>query len=141
MAQAGFSLGDFVACWPAAFALVFITFNPTSYSHTNWLIAGGAGNDLAIKALAGILLLIAYVIFLRATWRSIGPLGLMLVALLFGAIGWVLTDYGLLDPGEATLMAWIVLAVVATILAIGVSWSHVRRRLSGQVDVDDVDER
>jgi Family of unknown function (DUF6524) len=30
--------------------------------------------------------------------------------------------------------------VVATILAIGMSWSHVRRRLSGQADVDDVDE-
>jgi hypothetical protein len=141
MAQAGFSVGDFVARWLAAFALAFITFNPTSYSYANWLIAGGAGNDLPIKALAGILLLIAYVIFLRATWRSIGPLGLMLVALLFGAIGWVLIDYGLLDPGQATLMTWIVLAVVATILAIGVSWSHVRRRLSGQVDVDDVDER
>jgi len=31
--------------------------------------------------------------------------------------------------------------VAATILAIGLSWSHVRRRLSGQTDVDDVDER
>jgi hypothetical protein len=141
MAQAGFSVGDFVARWLAAFALVFITFNPTSYSYTNWLIADATGDDLPIKALAGILLLIAYAIFLRATWRSIGLLGLILVALLFGAIGWVLIDYGLLDPDQATLMTWIVLAVVATILAIGLSWSHVRRRLSGQVDVDDVDER
>ena len=141
MAQAGISVGGFLARWLAAFVLVFITFNPTSYSYTNWLIADRTGDDLPIKALAGVLLLIAYVIFLRATWRSIGLLGLILIALLFGAIGWVLIDYDLLDPGQATLMAWIVLGVVATILAIGLSWSHVRRRLSGQVDVDDVDER
>ena len=87
MAQAAFSVGGFVARWLAAFALVFITFNPTSYSYTNWLIAAGTDDDLPIKALAGILLLIAYVIFLRATWRSIGLLGLILVVLLFGAIG------------------------------------------------------
>ena len=36
-------------------------------------------------------------------------------------------------------MTW--LGIKDTILAIGLSWSHVRRRLSGQVDVDDVDER
>jgi hypothetical protein len=38
-------------------------------------------------------------------------------------------------------MIWIGLVMVATILAIGMSWSHVRRRLTGQADVDDVDER
>jgi hypothetical protein len=26
------------------------------------------------------------------------------------------------------------------VLATGMSWSHIRRRLSGQADVDDVDE-
>jgi len=26
------------------------------------------------------------------------------------------------------------------ILAVGMSWSHIRRRLSGQADMDDVDE-
>jgi hypothetical protein len=35
-------------------------------------------------------------------------------------------------------MAWIVLFVFAIILAIGVSWSHLRR-FTGQADVDEVD--
>jgi hypothetical protein len=87
-----------------------------------------------------VVLLILYVIFLRATWRSIGPLGLLLAALFFGTVLWVLIDYGRLDPTRATLMTWVVLVVVATILAIGMSWSHVRRQMSGQADVDDVDE-
>jgi len=33
----------------------------------------------------------------------------------------------------------LVLAVVAIVLAVGMSWSHVSRRLSGQIDTDDVD--
>lgn len=53
----------------------------------------------------------------------------------------MLIDYGYLDPRESTIMGWIVLVVIASILAIGLSWSHVRRRVSGQADVDDVDER
>ncbi len=28
----------------------------------------------------------------------------------------------------------------ATVMAVGLSWSHIRRRVSGQVDADDVDE-
>ncbi len=35
---------------------------------------------------------------------------------------------------------WIGLVALATVLGIGLSWSHVRRYLSGQSDVDDVEE-
>jgi hypothetical protein len=37
-------------------------------------------------------------------------------------------------------MTYVVQLVLCLILAIGMSWSHVRRRLSGQVDADDVDD-
>jgi len=30
--------------------------------------------------------------------------------------------------------------VIVGVLTAGVSWSHVRRRLSGQYDIDDVDQ-
>jgi Family of unknown function (DUF6524) len=140
MAQAAFSAGGFVLRWAFALVLVMVTFNPTRWSYASWLLADAPGDRLPLKFLAGVVLLIFYVIFLRATWRSIGPLGLTLAALFFGAALWVLIDYGWLDPRQAELMTWIILVVVATILAIGMSWSHVRRRLSGQADVDDVDE-
>ncbi len=35
-------------------------------------------------------------------------------------------------------MAWLSLVVLAVLLGIGLSWSHVRRRLTGQVDVDEL---
>jgi hypothetical protein len=36
-------------------------------------------------------------------------------------------------------MAWVSMVCLALLLAIGMSWSHVRRRMTGQVDVDDVE--
>ncbi len=47
-------------------------------------------------------------------------------------------DFGLLSLESRLLIAWIVLIIVATILAAGMSFSLVRRRVTGQVDVDDV---
>jgi len=140
MAQAAFSAGGFVVRWIVALALVMATFNPTAYSYVDWVMHG-ADDMLPVKFLVGVVLLILFVIYLRATWRSIGPVGLVLAGLFFAGVIWVLIDYGHLDPYESTVMGWIVLAVIATILAIGLSWSHVRRRVSGQADVDDVDER
>jgi hypothetical protein len=140
MAKADFSAGDFLTRWVVALALVMVTFNPTSWSYLSWLLADWPGDNLPLKALAGVVLLIAFVIFLRSTWRAIGPLGLFLAALFFAVLLWVLIDYGWLDPRQANLMTWIILVVVATILAIGMSWSHIRRQMSGQYDVDRVDE-
>jgi hypothetical protein len=140
MAKADFSAGDFLTRWVVALALVMVTFNPTSWSYLSWLLADWPGDNLPLKVLAGVVLLIAFVIFLRSTWRAIGPLGLFLAALFFAVLLWVLIDYGWLDPRQANLMTWIILVVVATILAIGMSWSHIRRQMSGQYDVDRVDE-
>jgi hypothetical protein len=140
MAQASFTAGGFLLRWVVALALVIVTFNPTPYSYLHWASQVPAHN-LPVKFLVGVALLILFVIYLRATWRSIGPLGLVLSGLFFGALIWVAIDYGWLDPDRAGVMTWLGLVVAATILAIGLSWSHVRRRLSGQTDVDDVDER
>ena len=140
MAKAEFSAGGFVIRWLVALALVLVTFNPTSWSYINWLLTDWPADNLPIKALVGVVLLIVFVIFLRSTWRAIGPIGLVLAGLFFAALLWVLISYGWLDPTQANLMTWVILVVIATILATGLSWSHLRRRMSGQVDVDDVDE-
>jgi len=36
-------------------------------------------------------------------------------------------------------MAWVVLGALGVMLGIGMSWSHIRRRISGQASVDRVD--
>ena len=139
MAQAAFTPASFLLRWLTALILVFATFNPTQYSFFRW-VEPMDGENLPLKALAGILLLILYVIFLRATWRSIGPIGVALAAALLGALIWVGIDFGLFNISRPTVMTWVLLFTCATILAIGISWSHIRRRISGQADMDDVDE-
>jgi hypothetical protein len=120
-----------------ALAMVLGTFNPTSYSYFNWVMDGEG--MLPLKALAGVVLAILFVVYARATWYSIGPVGLVLAVAFFSALIWVLADFGLLDLTGGNILTWIILVVVATIMAIGMSFSLFRRRISGQVDVDDVE--
>jgi hypothetical protein len=38
---------------------------------------------------------------------------------------------------EHILIGWVILIILSVMLAIGLSWSHVWRRLTGQFEVDD----
>jgi hypothetical protein len=93
-----------------------------------------------MMALAGILLLIGWTIYLRATARSLGMFGLLLAAAFFGAILWLMIDWGLLHVDSVTAITYIILLIMCGILAIGISWSHIRRRMTGQVDVDEIED-
>jgi len=48
----------------------------------------------------------------------------------------VLTDYGFLNPDRPSLLSWIALISIGIILGIGLSWSLLRARVTGQVEVD-----
>jgi len=69
-----------------------------------------------------------------------GTLGVALAALLLGAIIWLLFDIGLLKADSVSAITWISLVCLAAVLAVGVSWSHVWRRVTGQINVEDVDD-
>ena len=125
--------------WLAAAVLVFATYNPTQWNFVRWAMEAYE-TQLSMVVLAGLVLLIGYIIYLRATFRSIGPFGIILIVALIGAILWVLADNGLLNLNDAQLMTWIGLVALSIVLAIGLSWSIFRRHLTGQADIDDVDE-
>ncbi len=139
MATRGFTMVSFLWRWVAALCLVFATFNPSGTSFYHWIVETGE-TDLPVKIFTAVALVIVYIIFLRATWRSIGPVGVVLALAFFGALIWVMVYYGLLDPEQTTVFTYVGLVLIATVMAIGLSWSHVRRRISGQLDMDDVDE-
>ena len=88
----------------------------------------------------GVVLLIGWVVFVRATILSLGGFGILLAAAFLGTLLWLLVKYEIVPAQSATAITWITLACIAALLAIGMSWSHVRRRMTGQVDVDDVHE-
>ncbi|WP_053982132.1 DUF6524 family protein [Marinagarivorans algicola] len=120
-----------------AFTLVFATFNPSGYSYFHWVKAT-LPTFTPYIALAGIALVIGWAMFIRATIRSLGPIGVILAALLQGCLVWLFIDLGWFDWQNISLMAWVGLSITAIILALGMSWSYIRRRLSGQIDTDDV---
>ena len=68
----------------------------------------------------------------------IGPIGIGLVTALLGSLAWLLSDLDLIDIGQTAVLDLVLLTMLATLLSIGLSWSHLRNRLSGQIDSDDV---
>lgn len=129
----------FIVRWIFAFVLLAATYNPTEWNYVRWSMAN-VDTNLSITVLLGLVLFVGYIIYLRATLRSIGVFGMILVLAVVGTLLWVLFDQGFISLDNPTVNTWIGIVALSVVLAIGLSWSIVRRRLSGQADVDDIDE-
>ena len=122
------------------FALILVTlsYNPSGYSYTHWVVKDYQAVS-PWMVLAGIVLIIGWVVYIRATLRSLGPIGITLASSLVAVLLWALIDLGWLNLSDPSAFVWVLEFFFAGVLCIGMSWSHIRRRLSGQVDVDDMD--
>ena len=134
--QNKFTLGSFAWRYGIALVLVFATYNPSGYSWVHWLSSDVA---LVYKVVFGILLLVGWVMFLRATWNSLGAFGTLLAAAVFGVMIWLLIQWGLLTLNNPSVIIWVLQFIVTGVLAVGMSWSHIRRRISGQYDTDEIE--
>lgn len=139
MARRSIGLRGFLLRVIAAIVIVLATYNPTGNSFFHWVKEGFTEN-LEIKVLVAVVLVIAYVVLLRSTLASIGPFGAILVAALVGSVTWVLVSSGIVSLENQAAVEWLALIGIGLILGVGLSWSLVRRRLSGQLDVDEVEE-
>jgi hypothetical protein len=133
MAVRGISWSGVAARIALAVALVLLTYNPSGYSFYHWITAPPPGIT-ATKALAGVALVIGWVVCLRTAFVALGMVGLVLGAALLAAFVWVLADYKLVDATGPALV-WIVLLIVGAVLGIGLSWSLIRARATGQIEV------
>lgn len=143
MASKRFSWQSFFIRFVFALALVYATYNPSGYSFYHWAkdtLFGDAASLTPPFALCGIVLIIGWTVYLRATFRSLGGLGLTLALAFFAVIIWWLVDAGIIGIHSVSVFAYIALFLLSAVLAVGMSWSHIRRRMSGQLDTDDVDE-
>lgn len=137
MASVDFSYPQLVQRWLMAMLIVFATYNPSGYSYAHWVI------DLddsrwSLKLLVGTGLLILHLTFVFATFRALRPTGLLVTVAFFVALVWTIIDNGYLTSLGFRSWITIILGIFATILAIGVSWSYIRGRLSGQADSNDI---
>ena len=138
MAETGISWAGVGLRFVFALILVFATYNPEGYSYFHWGILE-IQSFTALKAFVGVVLLIGWVIFIRATVNSLGLIGLSLAVAFFGTLLWIIVDWGWVPLGSVKLLSYIVLIMASAILATGMSWSFVRRKMSGQYDIVDGD--
>ena len=137
-----FNFLSFVWRFVATTLLVVATYNPTRFSYWQWLDNARTSDTASLGPehfVVGIILLIGWVILLAATQRSLGFLGLLLGGALLGGVVWMLVDIGWLNVSSLSSATWVGLICVSALLAIGLSWSHVWRRLTGQFEVDSDD--
>lgn len=129
----------FLARWALALVLVLGTYNPTGFSFVGWAFGEGAEFGPSVL-IVGLILLIGWIFVVKTTFDAIGWLGVALGGALFAAIIWFFIDLGWLSLESEGIVSWLILIVISLILAAGMSWSYLKRSLTGQYNVDDVDD-
>ena len=134
----GFNFGGFTIRFIFAIIVVFTTYNPEGMSYYHW-VSEALPEFNVLKAFLGVVLLIGWIILIRATLGSLGIIGIILAVAFFGLAIWLVVDILGLSTDNIRVISYIIEIMLASVLSIGVSWSHVRRRISGQVDTDELD--
>jgi hypothetical protein len=124
--------------WLGAFILLCATFNPTPWNYVTW-VRENWSTQTPLALFLGLLLAVGFMVYIVATLRSIGPFGVILIGAIFGAGLWVLLDWGVLSLGNRDMNTWLGLLALSVILGVGLSWSILRQRLSGQSSVDEIE--
>jgi hypothetical protein len=128
---------SFLIRWVLGMAVVFSAYNTSGYSYYHW-VTDGSSTDWPLKMFLGLCLLAMVGIASIQIWRAMGPVGVSASVASLTALVWILVDLNLLDLNANHTVGTVVETLIATILTFGVSWSHIRTRLSGQIDVKDI---
>ena len=113
--------------------LVFGTYNPSGNSYHHWLMRT---ETLTIpQVFVGIALLIGWVTMARMAFLSIGYFGIAAISLmvLMGITFGV--GLGFFGFEDVRITKYLVLFWIALVFGIGISWSFVQKRISGERDV------
>ena len=119
----------------AGLVVVLGTWNPSGHSFYNWVV-DHPDVSMPLKAFLGALLLTAWILCLRASLTSLGSIGFVLCGLVLGTLIWMLTDYGVLHEESPSFVPWAALISLGIVLGIGLSWSLIRARSTGQIEVE-----
>ncbi|MBP7778599.1 MAG: hypothetical protein KA371_15900 [Acidobacteria bacterium] len=134
MPSGGISVSGTLIRVGLALVLVIVTFNPTGVSLFHWITAAPVAVTPG-KALAVLALAISWLVCLRTAFISLGAVGLLLGAALFSVLVWFLVDRDVMSLTGSGIV-WVVLIVVGVLLGLGLSWSLLRAKATGQVEVN-----
>lgn len=133
-----FGWDSFIIRFIFATVIVFATYNPEGMSYYDWIREEFPAFTV-YKGLIGVILIIGWIILMRATIGSLGAIGITLAAAFFGLLIWLIFDVFNIPTDSVRVLSYIVQVLIICVLSIGVSWSHIRRRISGQVDTDEIE--
>ena len=133
-----FGWDSFIIRFVFATVVVFATYNPEGVSFYDW-IKDEFPTFTVYKGFVGVILIIGWIILIRATLGSLGAIGIILAVAFFGLLIWLIFDVFNIPTDSARVVTYIIQIMIICVLSIGVSWSHIRRRISGQVDTDEID--
>jgi hypothetical protein len=135
--SAPFTPSSFFSRWMGALFVVMATYNPSGVSYYHWL-TNMSDDRWSLKALVGLIMAIFNMFFLLISLRSMRRGGLLSAAVFSMVLVWALRDQGYLQNLSFWTWITIILTFTGSILGLGLSWSHIRGRLSGQADSNDV---
>jgi hypothetical protein len=125
--------------WFMIMGVLTAIYNPSGRSFVHWAVEGTA--PLSLRVAVGSVLLAMLTYCYRLSVRALGPIGVLMLAALLAVRATALVDIGLIQPqGRAAMIAYLQ-AIITTGLTVGVSWSALRTRISGQIDSDDISRR
>ncbi len=133
MAEPGISFSGVVTRLVLSILLVLATFNPSGTSLVHWLSAPPVAVTPG-KAAAALLLAIGWILCLRTAFIALGRWGLLLGVLFFAALVWLLVDRQWLTI-DGSGIVWVAEIVIGVLLGVGLSWSLLRAKATGQIEV------
>jgi hypothetical protein len=138
MANEPLPLAFVFARFLCALALVLATYNPTGYSFYHWIIALGEGL-LSLKVVVAMTLAMIYYMLFRVVFAAFRRSGMIVGGLAGVLFATELARVAATGHSQHTwhfyflLGQYVTLCAVAIVLSIGVSWSHLMERLTGQL--------
>ena len=119
-------------------ALVLATYNPTGYSFYHWITDFGEG-VLSLKVVVALTLAMIYYMLFRVVFAAFRRSGMIVGGLAGVLFATELARIVATGPLQHSwdfyflLGQYVTLCAVAIILSLGVSWSHLMERLTGQL--------
>jgi hypothetical protein len=126
-------LSGFLVRLLAVTFLVAASYNPSGYSFWHWIWQADA-TPWEPKALAAVLIVAGLIYCGHATLRSLSWVGIILLLLLIASVIWLAAERDWIDLSDS-LTRWLTAELsLIFMLSMGTSFSHIRYRLSGQLD-------
>ncbi len=122
-----------------AATIVFASYNPSGKSLFHWIQSHPTPTD-AWVILAAIVAILLNVGLLIAAWKALGPVGTVIMLILFAALAYLSLQEGWVSADNATSVQWLGLILYSVFLGIGLAGAILWRRATGQVVVEDGDD-